>query len=85
MIETRIGIDGMACEMCEAHINEAIRRAFKVKSAKADRKRKLCTVVSEEPLDELRLRETIAQTGYELTGISSGPYEKKGLFGGLFG
>ena len=81
MIQTTIGVDGMMCEMCEAHINDVIRRTFSVKSAKADRKKKRCVVVSEEPLDEDAVREAIEKTGYEFTSISSEPYQKKGLFG----
>ncbi len=80
MIQTTIGIEGMACEMCEAHINDVIRKTFSVKSAKADRKKKRCVVVSEEPLDEAVLRRAIADTGYEVTSVSSEPYVKKGLF-----
>ena len=37
MIQTTIGIDGMMCEMCETHINDAIRKNFTVKSAKSIR------------------------------------------------
>jgi copper chaperone CopZ len=71
----------MMCEMCEAHINDAIRRNFAVKSAKSDRKKKRCVVVSEEPLDESRIREVIAATGYDLLSIEAAPYQKKKLFG----
>ena len=81
MVQTTIGIDGMMCEMCEAHINDAIRRNFAVKSARSDRKKKQCVVVSEEPLDETRVREVIAETGYDLLSVSSEPYRKKGLLG----
>lgn len=81
MIQTTIGIDGMMCEMCEAHINDAIRRSFAVKSAKSNRKKKQCVVVSDEPLDEAKVREVIGQTGYDLLSISSEPYQKKRLFG----
>lgn len=83
MIQTTIGIDGMMCEMCEAHINDAIRRSFAVKSAKSNRKKKQCVVVSDEPLDEAKVREVIGQTGYDLLSISSEPYQKK-RFLGLF-
>lgn len=31
MIQTTVEVSGMACAMCEAHINDAIRRAFSVK------------------------------------------------------
>ena len=81
MIQTTIGIDGMMCEMCEAHINDAIRKSFVVKSVKSNRRKKQCVVVSEEPLDEERIRTVIAETGYDLLSISSEPYQKKRLFG----
>lgn len=83
MIQTTIGIDGMMCEMCEAHINDAIRKHFAIKSAKSNRRKKQCVVVSEEPLDEGRLREVIAETGYDLLSIDAEPYQKK-RFLGLF-
>ncbi len=81
MVQTTVGIDGMMCEMCEAHINETIRKHFTVKSAKSNRKKKQCIIVSEEPLDETHLRKVIAETGYELLSITTEPYQKKGLFG----
>lgn len=80
MIETTLGIDGMMCGMCEAHVNDAIRKHFAVKSAKSNRRKGQCVVVSDEPLDEARVRKVVAQTGYELTSISTSPYQKKGLF-----
>ena len=30
MIQTTVEVDGMACSMCEAHINDAVRNAFPV-------------------------------------------------------
>ena len=36
MIKTTLKIDGMMCGMCEAHMNDVIRKNFKVK--KVDRK-----------------------------------------------
>ena len=31
MFETIIKVDGMACGMCEAHVNDAVRNAMRVK------------------------------------------------------
>ena len=31
MIKTTLKIDGMMCGMCEAHMNDVIRKNFKVK------------------------------------------------------
>ena len=67
MVRTVIGIEGMACGMCEAHVADAIRRAFPVKKAKASRRKGSCEIISEQPLDEAALRETIVATGYEMT------------------
>ena len=81
MTETIIGIDGMMCGMCEAHINDAIRKHFSVKSAKSDRRKKRCVVVSEEPLDEAKVQQVISETGYEFLSFESKPYQKKGFLG----
>ena len=34
----------------------------------------------EQALDEAKLRDVINATGYEIKGVSSAPYEKKGFF-----
>lgn len=81
MIQTTVGIDGMMCAMCEAHINEAVRKHFVVKSAKSNRRKKQCVILSENPLDEAQLRKVIADTGYEPLSIETKPYQRKGLFG----
>ena len=30
MVEITVDIEGMACGMCKAHVNEAVRNAFQV-------------------------------------------------------
>ena len=40
MIKTIVSVDGMACGMCEAHINDAIRAAFPVKKVTSSRAKK---------------------------------------------
>ena len=35
---------------------------------------------SEQPLDEQKLRDAINATGYEVKGVKSASYEKKGFF-----
>lgn len=80
MIKTTLKIEGMMCGMCEAHMNDAIRAAFKVKKVTSSHAKGETVVISEEPLDEEKLRETVKATGYTLGDIASEPYEKKGLF-----
>ena len=80
MIRTILQIDGMMCGHCEAHVNDAIRQAFPVKKVESSHTKKETVILSEEPLDEEKLRAVIAQTGYTLGEIRTEPYEKKGLF-----
>lgn len=81
MIKTVLTIDGMACGMCESHVNEAIRRTFPVKSVKSSHQKKRSEILSEQPLDEAALRAAIAETGYTLLDITSEEsVKKKGFF-----
>ena len=80
MVKTTLKIDGMMCGMCEAHMNDAIRAAFKVKKVTSSHANGETVVISEDKLDEDKLRETVKATGYTLVDIASEPYEKKGLF-----
>ena len=83
MVKTILNIDGMMCSMCEAHINDAIRKNFDVEKVTSSHSKKRTEIISKEPLDEARLRQTVDATGYQLEGITAEPYEKKhfSLFG----
>ena len=80
MIRTILQIDGRMCGHCEALVNDTIRQAFPVKKVESSHTKKETVILSEEPLDEEKLRAVIAQTGYTLGEIRTEPYEKKGLF-----
>ena len=80
MVETILRVDGMMCGMCESHINDAIRKEFPVKKVTASHSKGICVLISDAPLDEAKLRKTIDDTGYTVTGVQTRPYEKKGFF-----
>ena len=80
MIQTIVDIGGMACSMCEAHINEAVRRALPVKKVTSSHVKGQMVILSETEIDETALRKAIAGTGYRVLSIQSIPYQKKGLF-----
>ena len=80
MIKTKLKIDGMMCQMCEAHVNDAIRAAFDVKKVTSSHSKGVTEIISENELDKEKIREVIKNTGYTLGDISEEPYEKKGLF-----
>ena len=83
MVKTILKIEGMACSMCESHINDTIRNSFSVKKVSSSHSKGEAVIISEDKLDEEALKAAISATGYNVTGITVQPYEKKGLFGFL--
>ena len=81
MIKTTVGVEGMMCGHCEAHVNDAVRNAFKVKKVESSHSKGETVIISAEPLEEEAVRKAIEATGYKVTNFKSEPYEKKGLFG----
>ena len=81
MIKTTLSITGMACSMCESHMNEAIRNHFPVEKVTSSHSKKETVIISKEELNRDELTKVVAETGYTLNGIQSEPYVKKGLFG----
>ena len=57
MIKTTIKIDGMACGMCEAHVNDALRKVIKAKKITSSHKKKEAVVVSENELNEEEMKQ----------------------------
>ena len=80
MIQTTIKVSGMACSMCEAHINDAIRTAFPVEKVSSSHSKGETVSLSQEPLDENALRAAIDATGYTAGEIHTETHKKKGLF-----
>ena len=75
-------VEGMVCGMCEAHVNDAVRRAFpNVRKVHSSRSKGKTEFVSEVELDPEALKAAISATGYTVTDLQKAPWEKKGLFG----
>ena len=80
MVKITLAIEGMACGMCEAHINEAMRNAFQVKKVTSSHTKKQTVIIAEKDIPEQELKNVIVKAGYDAVSVSSEPYEKKGLF-----
>lgn len=86
MVKMIVGVEGMACGMCESHINEAIRNTFPVDSVSSSRSKKETDIVAKDLIPEEKIRKVIDQTGYQVTSYRVEPYEKKkGFLAWLFG
>ena len=82
MIKTILKIDGMMCSMCEAHINDVLRKTIPgAKKVTASHTKGEASFLSEEEADENLLKDAIAATGYTCLSVESAPYEKRGWFG----
>ena len=75
-----IHVDCMMCGMCEAHMNDLIRKNFKVKKVTSSAKDGETVIISDAELDIPWAKKQIKDIGYELVDYTSEPYEKKGLF-----
>ena len=80
MIQTTVQVSGMACSMCEAHINDAIRAAFSVEKVSSSHSKGETVILSQAPLDENALRTAIDATGYTAGGDQHRSLRKERLF-----
>lgn len=85
MYRTTLGVDGMMCGMCEAHVREAVLKALErnliaAKKVTASKSNKTVVVLAERPIAEKLLRTAVEATGYETTHFRCEPYVEKGFF-----
>ena len=85
MVKITLAIEGMACGMCEAHINEAVRNTFQVKKVSSSHTKKQTVIIAEKDIPEQELKDVIVKAGYDAVSVSSEPYNKKGLFSAFRG
>lgn len=83
MYKTIAKVDGMRCGMCESHVNDVVRRNSDVKKVNASHAKGEVVIVSEQPVDEQKLRFVVGEQGYAVGTVTSEEYNQKGLFGWL--
>lgn len=83
MYKTIAKVDGMRCGMCESHVNDVVRRNFDVKKVNASHAKGEVVIVSEQPVDEQKLRFVVGEQGYAVGTVTSEEYKQKVLFGWL--
>lgn len=80
MFKTVVEVEGMACGMCEASINDSIRKNFDVIKVTASRNKKRVEIISKKQLSKTVMQQVISEKGYSINSIDSFPYEKKARF-----
>ena len=79
MVKITLEVEGMACGMCEAHVNEAVRKAFPVKKVTSSHTKRRTEVIAEAPIEEAALKAAVEATGYSVRSVRTEPYEKRGF------
>jgi len=81
MIKITLGVEGMKCVKCEAHMDDTVRNLFTVEKVTSSHENNETVILAEEDIADEKLQEAVVSAGYTLTGITREQYEKKGLFG----
>lgn len=77
MLKLTLKIDGMACSMCEAHINDAFRRGIDPVKVSSSHSKGETVIISKRDISDSELNTCLAGTGYNILSVSREPYEKK--------
>ena len=64
MIKVYLDVEGMRCSMCEAHVNDIVRKTSKVKKVKASYKKKEVLIIMEDDKDINNIISAINSLGY---------------------
>ena len=80
MEQVKVKIDGMHCEMCEAHVNDLFRKNLKLKKVSSSHRKGETLIIGEGPYDEETVEKALEGSGYKVEGVEITPYEKKGFF-----
>ena len=70
MVKVTVNVEGMMCGHCEAHVNEAIQKAFGAEDVVSSHESNTTVFTAPERVDEDKIRATIKDAGYEVTGIT---------------
>ena len=79
MIKTTMKIDGMMCGMCEAHVNDAVRKHLTVKKVASNHKKKETVILAEQDIPDARLESVITESGYTFLGATHEEDRPRGL------
>lgn len=79
MIRITVKVDGMMCGMCEAHVNDAVRRSLPVKKVTSDHKKKETVILTEQDIEDCHIEAVIGDSGYTFLGATHMEDQPRGL------
>ena len=81
MIKITVKVDGMMCGMCEAHVNDAVRRTLPVKKVTSNHRRGETIIICEQDISDESIAAAIKESGYDYGGSSREETKPGGLLG----
>ena len=72
-----LGIDGMGCGSCEAHVNDTIRRNFKIVKVSSSHINKQTVVIAQGEYKADDFKRVLDPTGYRMTSFKKEVAVKK--------
>lgn len=81
MIKITVKVEGMMCGMCEAHVNDAIRRALPVKKVTSNHRRGETVILCEQDPSDDRIAAAVKESGYDFKGLTREQVTNGGLLG----
>ena len=79
MIRITVKVDGMMCGMCEAHVNDTLRRTLPIKKVTSNHKKRQTVILTEQDVPDDRIRTAIIESGYTFLGVSRTEEKPRGL------
>lgn len=74
-------IDGMMCSMCETHVNEIVRKGFKISKVKSNHSKNEIIFTTDDELSTDEIKKVFEPTGYKVLSVNEEKNVKKKLFG----
>ena len=65
MMKITLGVEGMKCVKCEAHMDETVRKMFPVEKVTSSHEKKETEILSAEDISDEKLGEAVAEAGYD--------------------
>ena len=65
----KVFIEGMTCDHCVMHVEEALKEVCGIKSAKVDLEGKVATIELAHDVEDEKIKEAVADAGYDVTRI----------------
>lgn len=78
-----LNVDGMMCGMCEAHVNDAVRKAANVQKVTSSHSSGKTEITCDDSIDIEAVKAAIEKEGYKVSAVTE-EAKSEGLLSKLF-